>query len=133
MMFVCSIGNVFDYSTLDDRSGSDALADEPGQVDGRINTDRREFLGIINPRGQLLVRNRFELNNLLAYVYIFIGPTLTYIRHNVFVPGVWLGQFRKPFAGIRLLIFLTVVDKSAWIPVRIARVKPVDVLHIPRK
>lgn len=133
MVLVCSIGNMFDHSTLEHRSGFDALADQPGQVDGSINTNGRELLRIIDPWSQLLVGNWFELCNSLAYICIFISTILTYIRHNVFVPGVWLGQFREPFTSIRLLIFFTIVDESALILVRIAGGMAIAELHIPRK
>jgi hypothetical protein len=95
MVFVRSIGNMFDHSALEDRSSFDALADQPGQIDGSINTDRRKFLGVVNSWGQLLARDWFELSALLGYVYwcLLFSKVLTYTRHNVFVPGVRLGQF----------------------------------------
>lgn len=38
----------------------------------------------------------------------------TYIRNDIFIPRVWLSQFREPLSGVRFLILLSVVDQGAY-------------------
>ena len=61
MVSFCSIGNMLDNSTLEDSPCFETLANQPGQIYGSIDTNGREFLGIIDPGGEFFIRDWFEL------------------------------------------------------------------------
>lgn len=96
MVELSCFGDVLDIATADLGTVLEALRDEPGQVDGRVDADGGEVGAAVHAGGELVLWEDAE------------------VGQDVFEPGIFSDQFAEPVSYGAVGVFLAAVNKVVF-------------------
>lgn len=90
----------------------DALADQPGQIHGRVDTNRREARPRISTLGELILR---EASELVTLEQNRRNACRAYVWYNIFIPRIRSHELLEPAASSTTGVSVAVVDNSVYL------------------